>query len=163
MIFGSPTQRNVPSGETYEATWRRAVDFFRGCTDCAAQNEVIVCIEPLAPEETSFIRTKDEAVRLIEDVGHPNFRLILDCKAMASEGRPAADILCEAAPYLAHVHANDPNRRGPGFGDLDFRPIGEALKSIGYDGYVSVEVFDMQPDPETIARKSLEYLRQTLG
>jgi sugar phosphate isomerase/epimerase len=61
---------------------------------------------------------------------------------------------------VAHVHANDANRRGPGFGETDFGPIAKTLADIGYKGWVSVEVFDYSPDPETIARQSLAYLQQ---
>jgi sugar phosphate isomerase/epimerase len=53
--------------------------------------------------------------------------------------------------------------RGPGFGDVDFKPILRTLKEVGYNGYVSVEVFDFKPDPETIARESLRYLKASLG
>ena len=64
---------------------------------------------------------------------------------------------------MAHVHANDANLRGPGTGDTDFVPIFRALKRIRYNGYVSVEVFDFEPDGETIARESLRYMRDCLA
>jgi sugar phosphate isomerase/epimerase len=79
---------------------------------------------------------------------------------MATESQPAPELIRRHAARTGHFHANDPNKRGPGFGDTDFVPIFRALKESGYSGWVSVEVFDYSPDPETIARESLRYMRE---
>ena len=162
-VFGSPKQRNVAEGESYDDCFARAVAACREVCEAAGPLGVTLAVEPLAPPETNFLLTAAETVRLIEAVDHPACRLHLDVKAMASEGRPIPQIIADAAAHLAHFHANDANRRGPGFGEVDFVPIAAALKQAGYGGWVSVEVFDYRPDPETIAAESLAYLRRTFA
>jgi len=160
MVFGSPKQRSVHPDLDPSIARRFAKEALARPLDRAAQRGIIICFEPLSPEETDFINTAAEARALIEEVAHPNLRLILDVKAMSSEGRPIPEIIRENREHVAHVHANDANRRGPGFGDTDFGPIAKTLADIGYKGWVSVEVFEYSPDPETIARQSLAYLQQ---
>ena len=124
---------------------------------------VTLAVEPLGPEEGDFLLTADLGSSLVERVGSPHCRLHLDVKAMASEGKPIPEIIRRHARHLAHFHANDANRRGPGMGAIDFLPILEALREIHYQGWVSVEVFDYAPGVEALARESIEYLQKCLG
>lgn len=163
MVLGSPAQRSIEPGWDEEATRRRAAEFLRSVLPRAAERGITLCLEPLSPQETNFLNTHREALEFIEQLGEPNCKLILDVKAMSSEPEPIPEIIRRSAPLLAHVHANDANRRGPGFGDTDFVPIFQALREVGYRGYLSVEVFRFDPDPETIARESISYLRRTLA
>ena len=160
LVFGSPKQRNVYEGLTYDQAWDYARETFSHCAETAKDAGVFFCIEALAKRETDFINTITEAVRMVNEVGKPHFRTMIDIKAISDDGRPLPEIIEEAAPYAMHVHANDASGRGPGMGDTDFVPIAKALKKIGFDGYVSVEVFDYKPAPVTIARASIEYLRR---
>jgi sugar phosphate isomerase/epimerase len=84
---------------------------------------VTLCFEPLAPVETNFINTAAEAIRFVQRLNSPNLQIILDVKAMCSESRPIPQIIRESWPHFAHFHANDRNLKGPGFGEVDFRPI----------------------------------------
>lgn len=163
MVFGSPKQRSVEEGLTYQQAWDLAKDTFMRLRKPLAQSDVTFCLEPLGPQETNFMNTADEALRMVGEIGDPNIQLLLDVKAMSTESRNMGDIIRSSAGYVKHFHANDANLRGPGFGDTDFRPVVEALREIRYDGWVSVEVFDFSPDPETIASKSMEYLKQVFG
>ena len=83
-----------------------------------------------------------------------------DVKALCAEPRPVAEtIRTVRAEDIGHFHVNDANLYGPGMGDVDYEPIAQAIKDIGWDNWLSVEVFKYDPDPETIARQSIEYLR----
>jgi sugar phosphate isomerase/epimerase len=161
LVVGSPKQRNIVEGQTKEGAWKRAVELFCGVLDKAAELEVTICIEPLSPAETDFINTVAEGLQMVREINHPNFKVHLDVKAMCSEARPVPDIIHSVrAEDIGHFHVNDPNLYGPGMGDVDYGPIAKAVKSIGWDKWLSVEVFKYDPNPETIASESIKYLRK---
>jgi sugar phosphate isomerase/epimerase len=163
MVFGSPKQRSLLTGVSQTQAFEWAAETFRRAMPHVADCGVTLCMEPLSPSETDFINTCADASRLIEAVGHPNLVLHLDVKAMSSEQTPMVELIRRYAPTAGHFHANDANRRGPGFGDIDFVPIFRELCDAGYNRWVSVEVFDYTPDPQTIASKSVEYMRRSLS
>ena len=163
IIVGSPKQRNLLDGVTQQQAWDWATETFRASVQCAGDRGVTICFEPLAPTETNFINTAAEAVRFIQQFNSPAMKIILDVKAMCSESKPIPQIIRDSWPHFAYFHANDRNLKGPGFGDVDFVPIAAALREVGYDGTVSVEVFKFDEGPEAIATKSLEYLKRTFA
>jgi sugar phosphate isomerase/epimerase len=160
MIVGSPKQRNVLPNVSFQQAWDWSLETLGGAVGRAAGRGVTVCFEPLGPSETNFINTAAQAIEFVQQLSSPNFQVLLDVKAMSSEPKPVPQIIRESWPHFAHFHANDPNLKGPGFGKTDFVPIAATLKEVGYDGYVSVEVFNFDEGPETIARQSLAYLKQ---
>lgn len=163
LVLGSPMQRNLAQGMTKAQGNELAADTISHCLATLADRRVYLCLEPLTTAETNFMTSAAEGVALIRRIAHPFVKLHLDVKAMSSEGTPVPEIIRANAEFLHHFHANDPNKRGPGFGDTDFKPIFRALKDVNYTGWVSVEVFDYSPDPETIARESIRYMRECEG
>jgi len=163
MVVGSPKQRNVLPGVTAEQAWDWATGTFREPVKRAEARGVTICLEPLSPVETNFINTAAEAIRFVHQLESPHFKIILDVKAMSSESKPIPQIIRESWPHFAYFHANDKNLKGPGFGEVDFKPIAAALKEVGYEGYVSVEVFQFEEGAEVIATQSLAYLKRTFA
>ena len=160
IVVGSPKQRNIMEGVTAEEAWQWAASTFEDAVKRAEDRRVAICFEPLAPVETNFINTAAEAIRFARQLRSPAMKIILDVKAMCSEAKPIPQIIGESWPEFGYFHANDRNLKGPGFGDVDFGPIADALCEVGYDGYVSVEVFNFDEGPEAIATQSLSYLRR---
>lgn len=162
LVLGSPQQRSLQPGVTPDQAYDNAREALIPVARLLEDLGVILCIEPLGPEETDFLNTADDAWRLAQAIGSPAVKIILDVKAMSTEPLSIESVIARHAAHAGHVHLNDPNRRGPGFGEQDFVPVIAALNRAGYDGYASVEVFDFKPDPVTIAERSFAYLQKCL-
>ena len=162
MVIGSPQQRNVIEPLSFEEAWDYARDTFAEGAALAGDRDVMLCMEPLSSDQTNFITNPDKAVEMVNAVNHPNFQMILDVCSTAKEGLDMPTQIRNCAPHVAHFHSNDDNGYLPGSGNVDYPPIIEALKEIDYSGYVSTEVFDFKPDPKTIAKQSIDFLKSLL-
>jgi len=162
MVLGSPLQRILLPNVTIDEAMKYAADVIQGAMPVFEEVGVTLALEPLSPEWGRFLNTAAEGVQLMEMVGSPNCRLHLDCIAMSTEPTPIPELLRLYQREMHHLHVNDPNKRGPGMGELDFHPIFAALGEIDYQGWVSVEVFDYEPGSERLARESIEYMQQVL-
>lgn len=162
MVHGSPQQRNLAEGQSWENAFENAVDVYRMAIPRIADRGVHLLIEPLTTKETDFINSCAQGLQLIEAVDHSHVGLHQDVKAMLPESKPIPELIHEFKHVTRHFHVNDSNLLGPGMGPTDYVPIFQALVDSGYDGWVSVEVFDYSPGPEKIAHDSLAYMQQVL-
>jgi len=156
MVLGSPQQRNYPDSQSPESAMENAAEVLRATVPALEDQGVKIAVEPLGRGEGNFLNTAAEARQLISLVASEHVQLHLDVKAMSDEPSDVPTIIRDNADALIHFHANDPNLRGPGMGDVDFVPILDALKEVHYGGWVSVEVFDYEPGAERLARESIE-------
>jgi len=164
LLHGSPHQRTVKEGWNFLQSWDYAKETFRACLETARKRNVTYCIEPLTKANTNFINTVNEALRLVKEIRHPNFKMMFDCRSASAQEKSITEALIRAldSRMLRHVHVNDASGRGPGFGETQFMPILKTLVKNGYKGYISVEVFEFDPDPQTIASRSIGYLKGIL-
>jgi sugar phosphate isomerase/epimerase len=162
LVHGSPKQRQIAQGETHATALARLQDALAQAALAAARTGVIFCIEPLSQRETPLVNTIAEAAELVRAIDHPNFRTMIDCSAAGqAEAEPVPTLIDRWLPsgLIAHLQVNDPNRRGPGQGEMKFAPILAALKRHNYAGTIAVEPFDYLPDGAGAAAYSVGYLR----
>jgi D-psicose/D-tagatose/L-ribulose 3-epimerase len=162
LVHGSPQQRELAPGDETEGR-KRGAACFAAVADAAEGAGVTYCIEPLSPDQTAFVNTVAEAATIVLEINSPAIKTMIDCSAAAGGGEvePVPDLLRKWLPtgLIAHVHLNDPNRRGPGEGALRFDPILRALHDGGYPGMAAVEPFDYRPDGPACAARSIGYIR----
>jgi sugar phosphate isomerase/epimerase len=161
LVHGSPDQRKLEPGDEEEGR-KRGIDCFAVVADAARQAGVTYCVEPLARNQTAFVNTVQEAADIVRQIGNPALRTMIDCSAAAQAESEPVDALVKRwlpSELIAHMHFNDPNRRGPGEGDLAFGPILKALRDDGYTGNASIEPFVYQPDGPTCAARGIGYIR----
>jgi sugar phosphate isomerase/epimerase len=154
MVLGSPKQRNFIAPMTHSSAMGNAADLISSISDQLLAHSVTLAIEPLGPSEGNFLNLAAQGVELIRQIDCPNVKLHLDVKAMSSEPTGVGDIIRENRQELVHFHANDPNLLGPGMGEFDQRPVFQALQDIGYNDWVSVEVFDFALGYKEILKRS---------
>ena len=166
LVHGSPKQRSVPAGQTPAVALARATECLSAAAQHARQCNVVYCIEPLSTAETDLLNTVAQAAELVDTIGSPAFKTMIDCSAAGQvEAEDVAALMRRWMPTgrIAHVQVNDPNRRGPGQGGMRFAPILAALREMEraghYDGIVAVEPFDYVPDGMGCAARAIGYLR----
>ena len=165
LVHGSPKQRQIASGQTHADALARLQDGLAQVASTAASAGVIYCIEPLSRRQTALVNTIAEATELVRAIGHPGLRTMIDCSAAGlteTESVPALIDRWLPTGLIAHIQANDPNRRGPGQGEMKFAPILAALRRHHYAGTIAVEPFDYLPDGAGVAAFAAGYLRGIL-
>jgi sugar phosphate isomerase/epimerase len=158
LVHGSPAQRRIDGDAGARG---RAMEIFAAVAETAEACGVTYCLEPLNAGEADFINRVDEAVAVVDEIGSPAFRTMIDTSAAAiSDIGPVADLVRRWVPTgnIAHVQFNDRNRRGPGQGADAFTPVLRALRETGYDRVVAMEPFIYEPDRSACAAGAIAYV-----
>ncbi len=120
---------------------------------------VPLLIEPLNRYETNLLKSVADGLELLKPLQTKSAKLLVDLFHANIEETSMADALRLAGCDLGHVHFADSNRQAVGLGHTDYSPIADALREIGYEGYMSAEILPL-PDPEAAARQTMASFRK---
>ena len=120
----------------------------------AAAHGQVLLYEPLNRYETNLFNRQGDAAAWLESLGLLNVRLLCDLFHMNIEEADIAASLVAAGRWVGHVHWADSNRQAMGLGHTDTGPVVASLRGIGYEGFLSAEVFPL-PTAMDAARQTI--------
>ena len=132
----------------------RAVEDFKECAKSAEQSKVCLALEMgmNAPDSLELVkRIGSEYVKVYYDVGN--------AVAAGYDGVEEIELL---AGQIAQIHIKDAGGQALGEGKVPLKAACEAIKDIGFDGYLMLET-PATDNPPKAAEKNLAYLKQCLG
>ena len=121
-----------------EEEWAWAVESLKECYEHGLKEGVRLALEPLNRFETYFLNRHDQALLLAKAVG-PDCGICLDAFHMNIEEKDMLQALRNAKGRLNDVHVADNNRMACGMGSSNWKAFIDTLKSIGYNGALTVE------------------------
>ena len=134
---------NVMEDVSREIQQQAMIETLRQCAPLLEEAGIILEVEPLnglVDHKGHFLQNSDEAVSIIDQVNSPNIKLVFDVyHQQITEG----NVIRNATSYLDrinHYHiADNPGRKQPGTGELNYINILNAIKETGFDGFVGLE------------------------
>jgi D-psicose/D-tagatose/L-ribulose 3-epimerase len=138
--FYQPLAEFSGSGPTAEE-WDAIVSAHQAMANHAKGTGVALSVEPLNRFECYALNTIEAASNLVDAVGVENYGLLYDTFHQNIEENDPIAALKAAGSRINHVHISENNRGTPGRGQIDFDAVFAALKSINYDGWLTIEAF----------------------
>jgi D-psicose/D-tagatose/L-ribulose 3-epimerase len=113
-------------------------------------------LEYLNRFESYLVSCVDELIALVDDINHPNCKLMFDSFHANIEEKNMAEAVKKMGSRLVHVQLSENDRSTLGKGHIDFPPIINALKEINYTGMISIEAFSPKLSAANIWRKMFD-------
>lgn len=149
----------VPMGTPSKEEEHYFVTFLQKIADYAQQEGMMILVEPINRYENHFYHTVADAAAVCKKTGKKNVKTFIDFFHAALEEGDIAETICTYKDDLFHVHLSDNNRRFPGKGHTDLASGFKALREIGYDRNVTLEVpIEFVTDPKAQLIEYREYM-----
>jgi sugar phosphate isomerase/epimerase len=156
----------VEPGASWSAALRLFVEQLKPVAEHAAKEGVLLLIEP---EPGLLVETADQFLELMRYLDTPAVGLNFDIGHFYCVGDDPAPTVQRLAPHIRHFHLEDiaatrvHHHLVPGEGAIDFAAVFRAIRAIGYDGWVTIELYPYVDDPDAAARTALQRVTEILA
>ena len=153
----------VEPGGSWQAALKLFVEMIKPVAEHAEKEGVLLLVEP---EPGLLIEKVDQFLEFMGHVDSPALGMNFDVGHAYCVGDDPATAIPRVAKYVRHFHLEDiaPTRVHhhliPGEGAIDFAAALRAIRGIGYDGWVTIELYPYVEDPDQAARLALQRITE---
>ena len=155
-------------GRNKEDVKKLFIENMKILSDYAAKIQQTIILEPVTPYEGTIIVSSDDVRWALDQVNNPYFKCMLDLAAPYTYGEPVSSYFEKMGKDVKHIHFVDCEKTSedhliPGDGTMDFPRLVRYLKEVGYDGYLSLELFSRYAsEPDYSSQRGYEVIRSLL-
>ena len=142
--------------------WKWAVDSIRELADYAGELDITLGLEYLNRFELYLTSCGDELIRFVDDVNHPNCKIMFDTFHANIEEKNIGDTMRKMGDRISFIQLSENDRSTPGKGNVDWEGIFGAIRDLKYDGWISIEAFSPKLPVANIWRKMFESEEQLM-
>ena len=163
--IGAKCISTEPGGPLYSTSRSELVKLFssgvKKAAKIAEEEDLMLLVEP---EPGLLLENSHQFKDFMKDISSDHIRLNFDIGHFYCVGEDPAGLVHELSDYIEHFHLADiastrvHNHLIPGKGSIDFRSVFDAMDDIGYDGFVTVELYPYQENPVRAASEAFNYL-----
>jgi len=155
----------VEAGSSWSGALSEFVEELKPVMEHAERQGVLLLIEP---EPGLLIERADQFLEFMEKMDSPALGLNFAVGHFYCAGEEPAPTIQRLAAYIRHFHVEDiaatrlHHHLIPGEGAIDFRATFQAIRDIGYDGWITIELYPYVDDPDLAARTAWKRVNQIL-
>ena len=125
------------------------VDTLRAGAEILEPSGLVMVLEPLSDNPDLFLRTSDQSYAICRAVDSPSCKILYDMYHMQrNEGDIVAHI-DHAWSEIAYFQIGDnPGRKEPGTGEMNYKNLFRHIRSKGFDGVFGMEHGNAKPGKE---------------
>lgn len=152
------------AGVKPDLAYKMIIDGWKAAAKYAAEKKIYLTIEL---SSSSMINLPDEVLEAIQEVNSPWLGCNFDVLHATVNRVPIEESVKKLGKLIKSVHFSD-GLRGkhfhlvPGDGNIDLHKFIETLMSVGFDGYLFMEIYTEPFRPGEAAKRAIEYTRKLL-
>jgi len=168
-LLGAKSVSTEPGGPKTNQSSKKELEIFQ-----EGLLEVIPIAEDLGihlliePEPELLIENSNQFIKFIEKFDSKFLGLNFDIGHFFCVNENPDELIIDLQDYIQHIHLEDIafSREHyhliPGYGVIDFKKIFTSLQTINYSGFITVELYPYQNNPQNAAIESITYLKSII-
>lgn len=162
---GGPLNFQKNSIADKETLLRLFIKGLKQTSKFAEEKGIKILVEP---EPGLLIQTSTEIIKVLKMIDSEFVKLNFDIGHFYCVNEDPATLIDKLSNYIEHFHLADISNDRihyhlmPGKGSINFPEIFDAIKKIGYKGFITIELYPYQDRPSEVAEYSYEYLKKLM-